>query len=63
MSSYREPNVRVVPGQQFWFSNEVLLMYVSGVPLIIVIIVISVDKNNYGLIAFGKYVDGSTDDL
>ncbi|KAK2814786.1 hypothetical protein Q7C36_023052 [Tachysurus vachellii] len=34
-----------------------------GIPLIIVIIVISVDKNNYGLIAYGKYTDGSTDDF
>ncbi|KAK3515717.1 hypothetical protein QTP70_029926 [Hemibagrus guttatus] len=34
-----------------------------GIPLIIVIIVISVDKNNYGLIAYGKYADGSTDDF
>ncbi|GAA6079153.1 adhesion G-protein coupled receptor G2 [Tachysurus ichikawai] len=34
-----------------------------GIPLIIVIIVISVNKTNYGLIAYGKYTDGSTDDF
>lgn len=35
----------------------------AGVPLLIVIIVISVDKNNYGLVTYGKYTDGTTDDL
>ncbi|MCJ8745893.1 hypothetical protein PDJAM_G00135590, partial [Pangasius djambal] len=34
-----------------------------GIPLIVVIIVISVDKNNYGLVAYGKYTNGSTDDF
>lgn len=35
----------------------------AGIPLLIVIIIISVDKNNYGLVTYGKYTDGSTDDL
>ncbi|KAG7484365.1 hypothetical protein MATL_G00048460 [Megalops atlanticus] len=34
-----------------------------GVPLIVVIIVIAIDKNNYGLISYGKFNDGSTDDF
>ncbi|KAK2859713.1 hypothetical protein Q5P01_004333 [Channa striata] len=34
-----------------------------GVPLIVVIIIISVDKNNYGLVTYGKYTDGSSDDF
>ncbi|XP_053467528.1 adhesion G-protein coupled receptor G2 [Ictalurus furcatus] len=34
-----------------------------GIPLIVVIIVISVDKHNYGLVAYGKYANGSTDDF
>uniref|UniRef100_A0A3Q0SNX7 Adhesion G protein-coupled receptor G2a n=1 Tax=Amphilophus citrinellus TaxID=61819 RepID=A0A3Q0SNX7_AMPCI len=34
-----------------------------GIPLIIVIIVISVDKDNYGLVTYGKYTDGSSDDF
>ncbi|KAI4898591.1 hypothetical protein NFI96_033247 [Prochilodus magdalenae] len=34
-----------------------------GIPLLVVIIVISVDKNNYGLIQYAKYTDGTTDDF
>ncbi|TKS87493.1 Adhesion G-protein coupled receptor G2 [Collichthys lucidus] len=34
-----------------------------GIPLIVVIVVISVDKDNYGLVTYGKYTDGSTDDF
>ncbi|KAL7835383.1 hypothetical protein SRHO_G00277300 [Serrasalmus rhombeus] len=34
-----------------------------GVPLLVVIIVIAVDKNNYGLITYAKYTDGTTDDF
>nr|XP_020458334.1 adhesion G-protein coupled receptor G2-like [Monopterus albus] len=34
-----------------------------GIPLVVVIIVISVDKNNYGLVAYGKYTDGPSDDF
>ncbi|XP_070409353.1 adhesion G-protein coupled receptor G4 isoform X3 [Nothobranchius furzeri] len=34
-----------------------------GIPLIVVIIVIAVDKDNYGLVTYGKYTDGSTDDF
>nr|XP_023656431.1 uncharacterized protein LOC111838075 isoform X1 [Paramormyrops kingsleyae]XP_023656432.1 uncharacterized protein LOC111838075 isoform X1 [Paramormyrops kingsleyae] len=34
-----------------------------GVPLVVVIIVIAINKDNYGLIAYGKYADGSTDDF
>ncbi|XP_047200551.1 adhesion G-protein coupled receptor G2 [Hippoglossus stenolepis] len=34
-----------------------------GLPLIVVIIIISVDKDNYGLVTYGKYIDGTTDDF
>ncbi|KAF1373236.1 hypothetical protein PFLUV_G00258280 [Perca fluviatilis] len=34
-----------------------------GLPLLVVIIVISVDKNNYGLVTYGKYTDGTSDDF
>ncbi|XP_051796427.1 adhesion G-protein coupled receptor G2-like [Acanthochromis polyacanthus] len=32
----------------------------AGIPLIVVIIVISVDKNNYGLVPYGKYTDDTS---
>ncbi|KAK7120719.1 hypothetical protein R3I94_020644 [Phoxinus phoxinus] len=34
-----------------------------GIPLIVVIIVIAIDKKNYGLVKYGKYTDGTTDDF
>ncbi|XP_056095641.1 adhesion G-protein coupled receptor G2 [Rhinichthys klamathensis goyatoka] len=34
-----------------------------GIPLIVVIIVIAINENNYGLVTYGKYVDGATDDF
>ncbi|XDV54448.1 hypothetical protein PO909_022732 [Leuciscus waleckii] len=34
-----------------------------GIPLIIVIIVIAIDKDNYGLVHYGKNADGTTDDF
>ncbi|XP_060950246.1 adhesion G-protein coupled receptor G2 [Limanda limanda] len=34
-----------------------------GVPLIVVIIIIAVDKDNYGLVTYGKYTDGTSDDF
>ncbi|KAM9436804.1 adhesion G-protein coupled receptor G2 [Clarias gariepinus] len=34
-----------------------------GIPLIVVIIVISVDKNNYGLVQYAKYANATTDDF
>ncbi|XP_064860945.1 adhesion G-protein coupled receptor G2 isoform X2 [Oncorhynchus nerka] len=33
-----------------------------GVPLLVVIVVIAVDKNNYGLVSYGKYSDNSPSD-
>ncbi|KAJ7996703.1 hypothetical protein DPEC_G00239770 [Dallia pectoralis] len=33
-----------------------------GVPLLVVIIVIAVDKNNYGLVGYAKYSDGTPSD-
>nr|XP_033954149.1 adhesion G-protein coupled receptor G2 [Pseudochaenichthys georgianus] len=32
-----------------------------GVPMIVVIIVIAVDKDNYGLVSYGKFSDGTSD--
>ncbi|XP_054479347.1 adhesion G-protein coupled receptor G6-like [Anoplopoma fimbria] len=34
-----------------------------GIPLIVVIIVIAVDKDNYGLVTYGKFTDGTTGDF
>ncbi|KAG7231282.1 hypothetical protein INR49_012113 [Caranx melampygus] len=34
-----------------------------GIPLLVVIITISVDKDNYGLVSYGKYTDGTSDDF
>ncbi|PWA23033.1 hypothetical protein CCH79_00001915, partial [Gambusia affinis] len=34
-----------------------------GVPMMVVIIVIAIDKNNYGLMSYGKFSDGTSDDF
>ncbi|KAK9968464.1 hypothetical protein ABG768_002789 [Culter alburnus] len=34
-----------------------------GIPLIVVIIVIAINKDNYGLVKYGRYADGVTDDF
>ncbi|XP_011609905.2 adhesion G-protein coupled receptor G2 isoform X3 [Takifugu rubripes] len=34
-----------------------------GIPMVVVIIVIAVDKDNYGLISYGRFADGTTDDF
>lgn len=34
-----------------------------GIPMIVVIVVIAVDKDNYGLISYGRFPDGTSDDL
>ncbi|CAL8321279.1 unnamed protein product, partial [Boreogadus saida] len=34
-----------------------------GIPMTVVVVIISVDKDNYGLITYGKYSDGTTDDF
>ncbi|XP_044078915.1 adhesion G-protein coupled receptor G2 isoform X2 [Siniperca chuatsi] len=34
-----------------------------GVPMIVVIIVIAINKDNYGLVSYGKFADGTSDDL
>ncbi|XP_051257107.1 mucin-3A isoform X2 [Dicentrarchus labrax] len=34
-----------------------------GVPMIVVIIVIAIDKDNYGLVSYGKFPDGTSDDF
>ncbi|XP_034416593.1 uncharacterized protein LOC117749883 [Cyclopterus lumpus] len=34
-----------------------------GIPLLVVTVVIAVDKDNYGLVTYGQYTDGATDDF
>ncbi|XP_051767347.1 adhesion G-protein coupled receptor G2 [Ctenopharyngodon idella] len=34
-----------------------------GIPLIVVIIVIAINKDNYGLVTYGRYADGGTNDF
>uniref|UniRef100_A0A3B4B458 Uncharacterized protein n=1 Tax=Periophthalmus magnuspinnatus TaxID=409849 RepID=A0A3B4B458_9GOBI len=34
-----------------------------GIPMIVVIIVIAVDKDNYGLVSYGRFSDGSQDEF
>ncbi|KAM4546072.1 uncharacterized protein PAE49_018501 isoform 2-T2 [Odontesthes bonariensis] len=34
-----------------------------GVPMIVVIIVIAIDKDNYGLVSYGKFTDGTSDEF
>nr|XP_046267471.1 adhesion G-protein coupled receptor G2 [Scatophagus argus]XP_046267472.1 adhesion G-protein coupled receptor G2 [Scatophagus argus] len=34
-----------------------------GIPMIVVIIIIAIDKNNYGLVSYGKFPDGTSDDF
>ncbi|KAM3601394.1 uncharacterized protein V6R79_012208 [Siganus canaliculatus] len=34
-----------------------------GVPMIVVIIVIAIDENNYGLISYGRFSDGTSDEF
>ncbi|XP_028840269.1 serine-rich adhesin for platelets isoform X2 [Denticeps clupeoides] len=34
-----------------------------GIPLVVVIIVIAISKDNYGLISYGKFSDGTTDEF
>ncbi|KAM6911594.1 adhesion G-protein coupled receptor G2-like [Lycodopsis pacificus] len=34
-----------------------------GVPMIVVIIVIAIDKDNYGLVSYGRFPDGTSDDF
>ncbi|KAK2828598.1 hypothetical protein Q5P01_019632 [Channa striata] len=34
-----------------------------GIPMIVVIIVIAIDKNNYGLVSYGKFSDGRSDEF
>lgn len=35
----------------------------AGIPLLVVIIIISVDKNNYGLVTYRRNTGGPTGDL
>ncbi|KAM6907597.1 adhesion G-protein coupled receptor G2 [Xenentodon cancila] len=34
-----------------------------GVPMVVVIIVIAIDKDNYGLVSYGKFTNATTDDF
>ncbi|KAL6097563.1 adgrg2 [Pungitius sinensis] len=48
-----------------YFSNYMLKFSLMGwgIPLLVVIVVISVNKDNYGLVTYGKYTDGTSDDF
>lgn len=37
--------------------------FFKGIPLVVVIIVIAINKDNYGLVTYGRYADGVTNDL
>ncbi len=39
------------------------ILVFAGIPLVVVIVVIAVDKDNYGLVTYGRYIDGTSDDL
>lgn len=51
------------------FNNHISRLMVKfslvgwGVPMIVVIIVIAIDKDNYGLISYGRFSDGTSDGL
>ncbi|XP_037125445.1 adhesion G-protein coupled receptor G2 [Syngnathus acus] len=47
-----------VPRYILWFS-----LAGWGAPVIVVIIVIAVDKDNYGLVSYGRFSDGTSDDF
>ncbi|XP_051902717.1 adhesion G-protein coupled receptor G2, partial [Hippocampus zosterae] len=47
-----------VPRYIVWFS-----LAGWGAPVIVVIIVIAVDKDNYGLVSYGRFSDGTSDDF
>lgn len=34
-----------------------------GVPMVVVIIVIAVNQDNYGLVSYGRFTDGTSDSL
>ncbi|KAG7217312.1 hypothetical protein INR49_027856, partial [Caranx melampygus] len=34
-----------------------------GIPMVVVIIVIAIDKDNYGLVSYGRFSDGTSDDF
>ncbi|KAM9333091.1 uncharacterized protein KZ484_018173 isoform 2-T2 [Pholidichthys leucotaenia] len=34
-----------------------------GIPMLVVIIVIAINKDNYGLVTYGRFTDGTTDDF
>uniref|UniRef100_A0A3B3TZZ5 Uncharacterized protein n=1 Tax=Poecilia latipinna TaxID=48699 RepID=A0A3B3TZZ5_9TELE len=44
-------------------SHYMLKFSLVGWPMLVVIIVIAIDKNNYGLMSYGKFSDGTSDDL
>uniref|UniRef100_A0A3Q3EET0 Uncharacterized protein n=1 Tax=Labrus bergylta TaxID=56723 RepID=A0A3Q3EET0_9LABR len=46
-----------------YISCYMLKFSLVGWPMIVVIIVIAIDKNNYGLVSYGRFADGTSDDL
>ncbi len=41
----------------------IMTCFFKGIPLVVVIIVIAVDKDHYGLVTYGRYANGATNDL
>uniref|UniRef100_A0A3Q2PKW6 Uncharacterized protein n=1 Tax=Fundulus heteroclitus TaxID=8078 RepID=A0A3Q2PKW6_FUNHE len=44
-------------------SHYMLKFSLVGWPMIVVIIVIAIDKDNYGLVSYGRFPDGTSDEL
>lgn len=44
-------------------ADSILWCVIPGLPLVVVIIVIAINKDNYGLISYGNISDGPTEDL
>lgn len=44
-------------------SSGLKVLIFAGLPLLVVIVTISVDKDNYGLVPYSKHSDGTSDKL
>lgn len=44
-------------------ADAVSLLWFAGIPLIVVVVVIAVDKDNYGPVGFDKYTNATGNDL
>lgn len=44
-------------------TSDLKILTFAGLPLLVVIVTISVDKDNYGLVPYSKHSDGTSDQL